>query len=507
MKKIISANSSLMQTSGVRAKLKGLVLDHHPDVAALDIEYFHIREAWALSGDRVKVQCELDLKSGHCRVVTLVVPFTLPPETQAVYRDWTIVIKPTWYGFGYQLLDENGDVAGESSKDWGESAYAEENAKREVDRLITERLMGKAPGDSVQKRPPAAESVAPGTSEPDLEVLPASESADVAEFPAPYPGAQADQLIVRKEARSVPLPALISDASDQARWRFIEFFTATIRNRHTRRAYYNAVTQFFDWLGLGGVSSLGQITPSLVGAYIEQHPGEPPTVKQHLAAIRMLFDWLVVGQVMPANPAAAVRGPKYVVKKGKTPVLTPDQARQLLDSIDTDELIGLRDRALIAVMVYSFARVGAVTAMRVEDYFQSGKKWRFRLHEKGGKLHEVPAHHNAEEYLDAYIEAAGLWGEKKAPLFQSIRHGKPTGKKLAQADVYRMIRRRALAAGLDVDVCCHTWRATGITAYLLNGGALETAQAIANHESPRTTKLYDRTSDEITLDEVERIRI
>lgn len=507
MKKILSKNSSLMQTSGLRAKLKGLVLDHHSDVAELDIEYFHIREAWALSGDRVKVTCDLDLKSGLCRVVTRIIPFTLPAETETVYRDWTIVIKPTWYGFGYRLLDENGAVAGESPRDWGERAYVEENAQREVNRLIAERLPGKIPSDYVQNRAPAAKPVAPETSEVDLEVLPASEATDVADFPAAYHGAQSDQLIVRKEARSVPLPAIVSNAGDQARWRFIEFFTATIRNRHTRRAYYNAVTQFFDWLGLGGVSSLAQITPTLVGAYIEQHSGEPPTVKQHLAAIRMLFDWLVVGQVIPTNPAAAVRGPKYVVKKGKTPVLTPDQARRLLDSLDTGELIGLRDRALISVMVYSFARVGAVTSMRVEDYFQSGKKWRFRLREKGGKLHEVPAHHNAEEYLDAYLDAAGLWAEKKAPLFQSIRHGKPTGKKLAQADVYRMIRRRALAAGLGVDVCCHTWRATGITAYLLNGGALETAQAIANHESPRTTKLYDRTGDEITLDEVERIRI
>jgi site-specific recombinase XerD len=507
MKNIISPKSSDWQTGDLKAKLQALVLEHHPDVAELDIEEFQIRHAWALSRDRVKVRCELRLRSGQYHTTTRGVPFALPPGTRIVYRDWTIIIKPTWYGFGYQLLDENGDVAGESSKDVGEPAYAEENAQREVNRLITERLPAKAPGDYVQNRAPAAKPVAPETSEVDLEVLPASESADVAEFPAPYPGAQSDQLIVRKEARSVPLPALISDAGDQARWRFIEFFVATIRNRHTRRAYYNAVTQFFDWLGLGGVSSLAQITPSLVGAYIEQHPGEPPTVKQHLAAIRMLFDWLVVGQVLPTNPAAAVRGPKYVVKKGKTPVLTPDQARRLLDSIDAGELIGLRDRALIAVMVYSFARVGAATSMRVEDYFQSGKKWRFRLHEKGGKLHEVPAHHTAEEYIDAYLDAAGLWEEKKAPLFQSIRHGKATGNKLAQADVYRMIRRRALAADLGVDVCCHTWRATGITAYLLNGGALETAQAIANHESPRTTKLYDRTGDEITLDEVERIRI
>ncbi|MCI0393167.1 MAG: tyrosine-type recombinase/integrase [Acidobacteria bacterium] len=119
----------------------------------------------------------------------------------------------------------------------------------------------------------------------------------------------------------------------------------------------------------------------------------------------------------------------------------------------------------------------------------------------------MPANYNAERYLDAYLDEAGLWSEKKVPLFQSIRHSKATGNKLAHADVYRMIQRRALAAGLDVHVCCHTFRATGITAYLLSGGDLETAQAIAAHESPRTTKLSDRTGDEITLDEVERIRI
>ena len=130
MKNIISAKSSLTgRRADLRAKLQALVLEHHPDVAELDIEEFQIREAWALSRDRVKVSCELRLRSGHYHTTTRVVPFTLPPETRIVYRDWTIVIKPTWYGFGYQLLDENGDVAGESSKDWGERAYAEENAQ------------------------------------------------------------------------------------------------------------------------------------------------------------------------------------------------------------------------------------------------------------------------------------------------------------------------------------------------------------------------------------------
>jgi integrase len=216
-----------------------------------------------------------------------------------------------------------------------------------------------------------------------------------------------------------------------------------------------------------------------------------------------------------------------VVKRGKTPVLTADQARKLLDSIKTKKsekhdpseplgqagdtipsIVGLRDRALIGVMVYSLARVGAVVAMRVEDYFQSGKRWHVRLHEKGGKRHELPCHHNAEEYLDAYIEAAKIGSDKKGPLFRSVdRQRRLTDRPMHRLDVLRMVKRRARAAGLPEATCCHTFRATGITAYLDNGGTIENAQAMAAHESPRTTKLYDRTSDEITLDEVERIAI
>lgn len=224
----------------------------------------------------------------------------------------------------------------------------------------------------------------------------------------------------------------------------------------------------------------------------------------------MLFDWLVTGHVVAHNPAAPVRGPKHVVRKGKTPVLSAALTRELLDSIPVDSIAGLRDRALIGLMVYSFARVGAVLAMNVEDFTprEGGRRMWFRLHEKGGKEHEVPAHHAAEELMDGYLRSAGLEAIKGAPLFQTLdRRGGLTGRRLHRTEALLMIKRRARQAGIAGDICCHTFRATGITTYLGNGGTLENAQRIAAHESPRTTSLYDRTGDELSLDEIERIVI
>ena len=330
-------------------------------------------------------------------------------------------------------------------------------------------------------------------------------------------------LILRPQGERPTVPAIIADQGDHAARRFLEFFTVTIRNPNTRAAYAQAVGQFLRWCDARSLG-LRDIEPMAVAAYIESHPAADPTIKQHLAAIRMLFDWLVTGHVIDTNPAAAVRAPKHVVTKGKTPVLSAKQARALLDSIPLkigtepedgqpdnrpDDVIGLRDRALIGVMVFSFARIGAVTGMEVRDYYPNGKRWWLRLHEKGGKFHEVPVHHNAEAYLDAYLAAAGIADAKKTPLFRSAagKTGTLTGKPLGRRNALDMVKRRAQAIGLPAEICCHTFRATGITAYLEEGGTIEHAQRIANHESPKTTKLYDRTGDQIDLDEIERIRI
>lgn len=289
----------------------------------------------------------------------------------------------------------------------------------------------------------------------------------------------------------------------------LEFFTAQVNNDHTRKAYLNATRRFAAWCEDHGLHELAVVQPFHVAAFVTELQGQfaPPTVKQHLAALRMLFDWLVTGHVMDTNPAHAVRGPKYVVKKGKTPVLTAEEARALLDAIPSNTLTGLRDRALIGVMVYTFARVNAAIGMKVRDYFIQGRRGWVRLHEKGGKEHEVPCHHTLEKFLDDHIEAAGIACEPNGPLFRST--GRKTGEVQAlwQQDVYRMIQCRAAAARIATRIGNHTFRATGITAYLKNKGLLEHAQTIANHASPRTTKLYDRRSDEISLYEVEKIAI
>jgi site-specific recombinase XerD len=266
---------------------------------------------------------------------------------------------------------------------------------------------------------------------------------------------------------ALAVPAMIAEAGDRAARRFLEFLAATIENDNTRMAYYRVACSFFAWLEEHGIGELPDIEPFHVAAYlkalrvsdagdraVKERTASRPTVKQHLAAIRMLFDWLVVGQILAINPAHAVRGPKHVVKRGKTPVLTEEQARQLLASItvvrkatlsdgsksEVPWLVGLRDRALIGVMVYSFARISAVVAMEVDDYFAHGKRWWLRLHEKGGKRHEMPAHHKLEQFLDEYLDAASIRDSGKTPLFRSAagKTGMLTDRPMHRVDAYQM---------------------------------------------------------------------
>jgi integrase len=181
---------------------------------------------------------------------------------------------------------------------------------------------------------------------------------------------------------ALAVPATVADAGEAAARRYVEFFAAQIRNPNTRAAYARAASDFFGWCGRHGLA-LAAVAPVHVAAWVEglgRDEGlSAPSVKQRLAAVRMLFDWLVVGQVVPHNPAAPVRGPKHSAAKGKTRMPTRDEAKALLAAIPTENLVGLRDRALIGTLLYTFARVGAATAMRVGDYYPVGKRWWVRL--------------------------------------------------------------------------------------------------------------------------------
>lgn len=307
-----------------------------------------------------------------------------------------------------------------------------------------------------------------------------------------------------------PLPAIIQSAGEKASYRFVDFFVAEIRNKNTRRAYLQAISIFFAWIEhrYPGIE-LVEINSLIVGQFVEFCPGSPTTKNLRLAAIRKLFAWLVTGGILRDNPTAEVKGPKYRVKQGKTPVLSDEEMKDLFDSFDVSHVVGLRDRALVGVMFYSFARVGAVLSMDVSDYFEKKRRAWFRLHEKGGKYHEVPAHHTVQEFLDEYLDVAGIRDETISPLFRTTRgkSRKLTRNRMQPQEALAMVKRRALDAGVNPDACNHSFRASGITNYLKNGGSRDNAQIIACHEDIRTTALYDRRDETVSLDEIERIRL
>ena len=343
-------------------------------------------------------------------------------------------------------------------------------------------------------------------------------------------------------------PIAVALASDYVRLTLETFFKAEVRNPNTRRAYQNGAKDFFVYLSAcPHVDTLDAINALHVSGWLdamEERGLSTPTIKQRLAGLRMMFNALVRAQVLRISPVTVVKGPAHSVIKGKTAVLTGEQTMQLLNAIDGTcaaapaqsptrvTLIGLRDRAMIATMAYSFARIGAVTVLQVRHVFRQQRRLWLRLSEKGGKSHDVPCHHHLETYLAEWLEAAGHADKPLAPLFQTFTwEPKPdppnsqvdpstprqadtstrqrrilSGKPMTQAMTWEMLQRRAKAAGIDTAICNHTFRATGITAYLIHGGTIERAAIIAGHRSTRTTQLYDRRSDDVTLDEIEKIR-
>jgi integrase/recombinase XerD len=302
---------------------------------------------------------------------------------------------------------------------------------------------------------------------------------------------------------------VIRSAGSAATLAWDEFFRASIRNPHTRIAYSRAVQRLIVWLEKLGVS-LAQVTPGMIGGYFDEMEGSVPTKKLALAAIRRFFDAMVQRHVVILNPAATVRGERYAVIEGKTPEISPEQARALLAAIDPETPAGLRDRAVLATLVYTAARAGAVANLRLKDLTHDGMQYALRFAEKGGKSREIPVRHDLERYLLEYLAAAVADDEPKtAPLFRTLlrRTGVFTTNEMSGTDIWRMVKRRLKSAGLPSRICPHSFRVATVTDLLSQGVPLTDVQYLAGHSDPRTTRLYDRRSQAVSRNLVERISI
>jgi integrase/recombinase XerD len=325
---------------------------------------------------------------------------------------------------------------------------------------------------------------------------------------APFRGSEHNQGML-----VASLPRTISEAGERAAFHSLEFFTARIPNPHTRAAYGHAVAEFCQWCERRGIP-LPALSSPVVAAYVHELEEflSPSSANLHLSGIRQWLEWLARSGVLPSNPAAVVRGARLSREEGKTPVLEREQARQLFASFEgSRDVVLLRDRAILAIMLFGFVRVGAVVRMRLRDFHDHAGVASLVLREKGGKERRLPAHHLVREYVHDYLRASGLrdLADRRAPLFQSApRRSKAlSGKPLDRSAVLGIVKRRCRDVGLPPSICNHSFRATGITLHQENGGDIETAARLAGHADTRTTQLYNRRSRSIVSAEVERVRL
>lgn len=303
--------------------------------------------------------------------------------------------------------------------------------------------------------------------------------------------------------------AVLTRAGGNATFAADEFFKATINNEHTRRAYGRIVNRFLVWCDQRELE-LRMVTPGLAGEYIESLEGSAPTKNQALAALRHFFDALVTRHAVPLNSFASVRGIKHSITEGKTPEISIEQARKLFKSVDVSNVVGLRDRAVLGVLAYTGARVGAVAKLRLSDYRNLGEQRVLRFREKGGREREIPVRHDLEAWLNEYIAAAGISEATKAsPLFRAA-----DGKRKALTEdrhvahsMRQMMKRRLKDAGLPELFSPHSFRVTVVTDLLNQNVPLEDVQYLAGHASPTTTRIYDRRRRKVTRNIVERISI
>lgn len=306
------------------------------------------------------------------------------------------------------------------------------------------------------------------------------------------------------------VPQIIQIAGDSARFAWEEFFYGRIRSEHTRRAYLRAVSYFLRWCELHNIA-IAQISPAHIGLYLDRLTIATVSKKQILAGLRHFFDGMVTRHALALNPALSVRTERYSVIEGKTPEITVKQARILLQSIDTSNVVCLRDKCIISVLIYTAARIGAVSKLQVKDLYDSGDQYCLHFIDKGGKSREIPVRHDLQTLLFEYKRSADmlLGRDDDRPLFTTaLRRSKNlTLRTMSINDIGRMVKRRMKAAGLPDRLSPHSFRVATITDLLGQGVPLEDVQHLAGHADPRTTRLYDRRQKKVTRNIVERISI
>ena len=289
-------------------------------------------------------------------------------------------------------------------------------------------------------------------------------------------------------------PAVLQRAGAAACFAADEFFSARISNWETRRAYARAVRWFFKWCD-GEQLELAQITPGIAGRFIRSLKVSDATKNQTLAAMRHFFDILVERHAVVLNPFHSVRGIKYKVIDGKTPEITIAQARTLVASIDLSLPIGLRDRAILGTMITTGCRVGALCRLRIGDLRPQEDGRTFRFREKNGKEREIPVRHDLDQWIDEYLQAAGIAGDPPdSPLWRQAptRWGALTTRRLRTSGVRAMLKTRLAAAGLPTHLTPHSFRVMVVTALLSQNVPVEEVQHLVGHSHPSTTQLYDR---------------
>ena len=320
----------------------------------------------------------------------------------------------------------------------------------------------------------------------------------------------AAQMAVRETSTivsGIDMPTIVEAYGAQGRFAWEEYFSGKLRNPNTRKAYLHAVRRFLDWVARHGIRLEG-ITPGMVGQYFDELDASAPTKKLHMSAIRGFFNVLVLRHVVILNPALSVTTEKFSVVEGKTPSITTDQARMLLTSITSDDIVAARDRAIIGVLIYTAARVGAVSKLRLKDLVDEGTQYSLRFHEKGGKHRSIPVRHDLQVLLTEYVGIAELC-PRDFPMFRSAisRTRRLSNRQMTAIDICRMVKRRLKAAGLPKSLSPHSFRSCAATDLLMQGVAMEDVQYLLGHSDARVTKLYDRRQRQVTRNIVERISV